>query len=85
VEYDKFQTLLDDEYSFPTKYLFKFIVKPELKDEILKEVGEGTLVKTNPSKNGKFISLTISKSVDSSSDIIDIYKKVSKIEGVISL
>ena len=85
MEYDKFRKLLDEEYSFPTKYLFKFIVKPEFKDNVLKEIGGGTLIKTNPSKNGKFISLTISKSVADSSAIIEIYKKVSKIKGVISL
>jgi len=85
VEYEKFQQLLESEYTFPVKYLFKFVMPPSLETEVLKAIDGGVLVKTNSSKNGRFISLTVSKEVFCSIEIVEVYKRVALINGVIGL
>lgn len=84
-DYNKFKELLDQEYSWPSPYLFKFVVLAEHSDEVLKAIAIGELVSKKSSRNGKYISLSIQVVVYSSDEIIEIYKKASLVEGVISL
>ena len=79
-----FKDKLDIEYSFPTLYKFKFIV-PEKKKEEIASLFSKHSIHTKPSKKGNYISVTVEIMAESSDKIIEIYKKASQIEGIISL
>lgn len=86
--YKKLKSTLDETTRFPTKYLYKFIV-PADKDKVDKihdvfNFG-GAVIDTKSSKTGKFKSISILIKMSSSQEIIDKYKEVGQVEGVISL
>ena len=82
--YKSFKATLEEEYNFPAQYIFKFIVKTELKKNIL-ELLPGAKKSERVSKNVNFVSITLSQIMKNSEEIVYIYEKASKIKGVISL
>ncbi|ATH08621.1 DUF493 domain-containing protein [Halobacteriovorax marinus] len=83
-ELEKFKALLDDQYTWPAPYLFKFIVpSTELKN--LEEMVEGNKLSEKPSKNGKYTSVSFTSVCNSSDEVIQMYQKVSTIPGILSL
>lgn len=79
---------LDRTTTWPALYLYKFIVPTN--DEKIKQIetifdNTGAVIKTKTSSNGKYTSLSIEVNLDSSDAVIDKYKEVSAVEGVISL
>lgn len=88
--YTKLKSQLEELTVFPTLYLYKFIVPTEENDNKVQAVSEqfdnlGATIKTKKSKNGKYTSLSIEVKMNSADDIIEKYKEVTKIEGIISL
>lgn len=81
---EKFQITLDETHEFPCNYNFKFIVPIDKREDLLNHFPTHERIE-KASKNGKFQSFTIKVSVTSGSEIVSIYRKVSMIEGVISL
>ena len=84
---DKFAYLrkqLETEFEFPLKYMFKFIV-PHGKVEEVKPLFETGVVRERPSSTGKYKSITITMIVLSPDDVIDKYKSVLHIEGIVAL
>ncbi len=86
--YKKLKKSLEETSTFPTDYMFKFIVPAN--EGGFKKIEEifnnlGAVIKSKPSKTGKYTSLTILVKMKSANDIIDKYKEVSPIEGIISL
>ena len=86
--YDKLKKSLDETTTFPSDYMYKFIIPAsEEKFKNIESIFDnmGAVINSKPSKTGKYDSLTILVKMKSSDDIIEKYIKVSKIEGVISL
>ena len=86
--YKKLKITLEETTSFPTNYMFKFIIPTDQEkfDQIENMFNKlGAVIKSKESKNGKFTSLTILVDMSSSDEIIIKYKEVGKVEGVISL
>ena len=86
--YKRLKFELDNTNSWPTEYLFKFIV-PSIPENI-KKVEEafnsmGAVIKTTKSRTGKFTSISIDVFMKDSQEIINKYQEVSTIEGIISL
>ncbi len=81
---ESFKETLNNGHRFPTLYVFKFIVKPDQVPEIENLFSKHEVV-LKPSSKGKYVSTTIKIMASSSQEIIDYYKKTSKIEGIISL
>lgn len=85
-DFDKLRALLQEQ-NYPSVYLFKFIVKAS--DDQVTDVKrcfqETAEFSTRPSKNGKYISISIKQMMLSTDEIIERYKAVHKIEGVIAL
>ena len=79
-----FKKQLDDHYRWPSKYLFKFIV-PSGKEGEFEDIFPGEELKFRSSKEGKYISISADVVMNSSEEVMDIYRKAYKIEGVISL
>ena len=86
--YEKLKLRLDETTTFPSKYLYKFIVPAdELKVkeiELIFNYG-GAIIDTRSSKTGKYTSVSILIEMQSSDEIISKYKLAEKIEGIISL
>lgn len=80
----KLKLVMDETVSFPTEYLFKFIVPvSEVHNVIL--ILKGLDIDERASANGKYISVSGKGIFHSSDEIIKIYKSASVIQGIISL
>lgn len=89
---DTFYSRLKDELlkntSWPADYLYKFIVPTD--QERINRINRifdntGAVIESKQSRKGKYTSLSIMVNLNSPDDVIDKYKEVGKIEGVISL
>ena len=81
---ESFKKSLDEEYNFPATYNFKFIVATESKSKVIDLLPEAKCLEKK-SRNGKYTSVTLTSVMKNSSEILYIYEKASKIDGVISL
>ena len=82
--WDNLRQLLDDNNDWPTDYLFKFIAPRSAVDE-LKKVFDGHEIDLKASKRGNYLSLTSRIRVQSSEEVITVYRQAGSVEGVISL
>lgn len=86
--FDRLKGELEKSNTWPSIYLFKFIVPTDT--EKIKKVEQafnclGAVIKTTQSKTGKFTSVSVDVQMESPQAIIDKYIEVSTIEGIISL
>jgi uncharacterized protein len=79
-----FKAKLDQHYTWPSLYTFKFIV-PKEKIEELKELFPLHVTTQKSSTQGNYISLTLELMMNSSDAVIDIYQKASSVKGLIAL
>lgn len=81
---EEFRNKLEGAHSFPTLYMFKFIVLEDKKDEVsaLFPLNE---LSFKPSSKGKYISVTAKVMAQSPDYVIEIYKRAHQIEGIIAL
>ncbi len=79
-----FQEKLDQHYAWPSLYIFKFIV-PKGKENELKELFPLHTAKEKDSKRGNYASITIEMMMPSSEAVIEVYKKIATVEGIIAL
>jgi putative lipoic acid-binding regulatory protein len=86
--FKKLRTKLEETTTFPTKYLYKFII-PSDKEKLLAIENifnhVGAVINTKKSKSGKYTSISVIILMKSVDEIIQKYEEVSLIEGVISL
>lgn len=84
--YESFKEKLIQVQEFPGVYTFKFIVNGN-DDKVaeLKAVFPNDEFKINPSKTGKYVSVTVNKQVDSADEVVGYYKQAGKIEGIMLL
>ncbi len=81
---DQFRRLLNEQYTWPAAFMFKFIVPVRRLDE-LRSLLEGHEFTTRSSSKGNYISVTLSPVVDSSEAVIQLYTRVSVVEGLVAL
>jgi putative lipoic acid-binding regulatory protein len=82
--YANLKQKLDEQFAWPMLYMFKFIVPEANKQQVISLFNKHEVSSRN-SKNGNYVSLTVQMFVISSQDVIDVYKKVSTIDGLIAL
>jgi len=86
--YKKLKKKLIKDTSYPSKYLFKFIV-PASDDKILQVEDlfnfTGAVITKTSSKTGKYVSISILVVMKKADDIIIKYMEAEKVEGIISL
>lgn len=75
---------LDAFESWPLEYTFKFIVPGEQRKE-LEALFTGYEYSLRPSRTGKYFSLTCTRQMPDSDAVIDVYERVSGIEGSMAL
>ncbi len=79
-----FMEKLENNHDFPGKYIFKFIVKSEHQEKVESLVKDAE-IKLTPSSGNNYVSVTIVANMRNSVEVVEIYKKAKKIEGIISL
>ena len=86
--YERLKTQLEDNNAWPSNYLYKFIIptNQDKSNQITKIFDNtGAVIESKKSKNGKYTSVSIMVNMASPDAVIEKYKEVTKIEGVISL
>lgn len=79
-----FKEKLESQHTFPGSYMFKFIVPVGAKAQVMALFGDGQ-VSSKQSKTKKYISVTANVHMQASEDVLAIYDKAYKIEGIIAL
>jgi len=80
-----FREKLDRHYAWPALYTFKFIV-PANKQEELRQMFPLHVTSTEKrSEKGNYVSLTYPMMMPSSESVIEVYKKVAAIDGIVAL
>jgi len=85
--YDNLKEKLENQTEFPHVYMFKFIIPSDNEKLALVQAlfSDTAQVTTRQSSGNKFISITSKELMINADEIISIYKKAEKIEGIISL
>ena len=87
--YNNLKEKLHETSLWPSEYLYKFIIKSDVvKLNTIEHIFDnmGAVIKTTPSKNGNYTSVSINVVMNTPNDVILKYKEVgSQVEGVISL
>lgn len=81
---EKFKSLIDESIQFPDYYEFKFIIKADDKHLVLSHLS-GFQITEKPSGKGNYVSISARKLMKSADEIIETYKSMSGIKGLISL
>ncbi|HBK84283.1 MAG TPA: DUF493 domain-containing protein [Flavobacterium sp.] len=86
--YKRLKQELIDSTTWPSVYLFKFIIPTDPNKIIIIEDSfnnMGAVIQTHKSKNGKYTSVSVNTTMNSAQAVIDKYQELSVIEGIISL
>jgi hypothetical protein len=86
-KYGKLMELLVKDFTWPTNYMFKFIVPFEADNlnKLKSFFSKDATIKHKESKNGKYISFSAVQRFEDPMDIIEIYKKAEVIKKIVSL
>ena len=86
--YNRLKTQLKETTTWPSNYLYKFIILTD-KEKIaqIHEIFDnmGAVIDLQKSKNGKYISVSVTVNLKNPEEVIRKYKEVGAVEGVISL
>ena len=86
--YGRLREELEKSASWPADYLYKFIVPTDSdkagRIEALFD-NTGAVIESKQSRNGKYTSLSITVNLDNPDAVIEKYREVGAIPGVISL
>ena len=82
--YLRLQNKLNEVNEWPSVYLYKFIVTVNEVDEV-KKMFKDAEIHTRKSSKGTYASVSVKTVALNANEIIEIYKKASKIKGIISL
>lgn len=86
-QFSELRKKLEEQLSFPSVYMFKFIIKSDNRKMALVEsiFDEDADIIQNQSAKGNYTSITVKQIVMSVDEIISVYQKAAQIEGVMSL
>ncbi len=86
--YNRLKNELLKNTNWPADYLYKFIVPTDPKRiNQIQDIFDntGAVIESKQSRKGKYTSLSITVHLKNPDEVIDKYKEVGKVEGVISL
>lgn len=86
--YGRLREELQKSTSWPSNYLYKFIIPTD--PERIEQIGSifnntGAVIESKKSRNGKYTSLSITVHLENPDQVIEKYREVGKVKGVISL
>ncbi len=83
--------LLEQHHEFPGDFVFRVVVKPEVKATVVSVMMAATegcaelvQVEEHPSKTGKYLSLRVSMRVESAQVVLDVYHSLKSVTGVLA-
>ena len=80
----RLQAALDQHTTWPSRYLFKFIV-PQAKLAAIMVIFDGATYSLRDSRKGNYVGFTVEIEMASSDAVADIYRRAAKIDGIIAL
>ncbi len=85
-QFEKLKETLNKELNWPTIYMFKFIVPADNRRIALVEskFSDEAIITKKESTSGKYISITIKEVMLTADSIVDKYKEMDGIEGLMS-
>ncbi len=86
--YNRLEQELTNSTQWPSDYLYKFIIPTdEDKSRQISRIFDntGAVIKSKQSRNGKYTSLSINVRMKNPQEVIEKYREVSVVKGVISL
>ncbi|HPW98522.1 MAG TPA: DUF493 family protein [Flavobacterium sp.] len=86
--YIRLREELNNTSTWPSEYLYKFIVPtdPKKVEEVENAFDNmGAVIKTSQSKTGKYTSLSVNVTMNNPDAVVEKYIEVSNIDGIISL
>ncbi|HLT51120.1 MAG TPA: DUF493 family protein [Arenibacter sp.] len=86
--YGRLKEQLGTTNKWPSDYLYKFIVPTDTeKIQQIQDIFDntGAVIESKKSKNGKYTSLSITVNLKNPDEVIQKYREVGQVEGVISL
>ena len=86
-QFEKLRAQLAKEKDWPTIYMFKFIIPADNRKISLVEskFSDEAIISQKESTNGKYISITIKEAMLDADSIVNKYKEMDGIEGLIAL
>lgn len=86
-QFDKFREQLNKEKDWPMVYMFKFIISADNRKIALVEskFSDEAIITQKESSNGKYISITVKEVMLSADSIIDKYKEMDGIDGLMAI
>ena len=82
--YNRLQQKLDEQFNWPTIYMFKFIAPIEQLNEVL-DLFSKAETETKVSSKGNYVSVTSTPLMLNSDKVIEKYREAEKIEGIVAL
>ncbi len=82
--YISFRNKLDEVHTWPSSYLFKFVVPEAKKGELLSIMPSG-MVQERSSANQRYVSISLTALMASADEVVEIYKQAAQIEGIVTL
>jgi len=84
--FDKLRQQLDQQ-EWPNVYMFKFIIPndPQHIAQVNNLFGDEAIINSHPSRNNKFVSISVKELMLDVDSIITIYERSSKISNLIAL
>ena len=80
----KFRELLEQNYQWPDFYTWKFIVKVDSQSQV-EALLVGHEISVKISGKGNYVSITSRKFVQTTEEVLEVYRLISTIPGVMSL
>ena len=86
-QFEKLRAQLKKEKDWPSIYMFKFIIPADNRKIALVEskFSDEAIISQKESSNGKYISITIKEAMLDADSIINKYKEMEGIEGLMAL
>ena len=86
-DFDSLREKLDDQVSWPSVYLFKFIIPADNHKlaQVMNLFNETSEITTRESGKGNFISVSAKEVMLSTESVIEVYKKAAQVDGLIAL
>ena len=86
-KFEKLHKALNEVTTWPTVYMFKFIVPADNKRyaQVEAPFGPEAEIRKRPSSKGNFTAFSVKEVMLSADDIMHVYMRASEIEGCISL
>ena len=84
MDFNRFKELINEEVTFPHVYTFKFVTKKQENHPLISLLEDHEII-IKESSAGKYMSVTSRREFHSADEIIEVYRKVSVVEGLITL